>query len=1040
MSSPSHDDSSHGFDKNSSEGSGSDVGPDLSPHAIILESITDAFVAVDSDWRLTYVNERAEHMLRRSRDELLGEGLWEQFPEAVELEFYDTYHRVMETGEPAELEAYFPPLETWFEVKVHPMDTGGLSIYFDDVTTRKKQEEALQDSHMLLEESQRIARLGHWDWDVTTGAIEWSDETFRILGYEPGAIEPSVDTYFDAVPEPERTRLQTLTREALDTGHIEPANRRTEHRIVRPDGTERVVELEARVADTSAEGQPTRLLGTVLDVTRRRKREEQLRLMSRAVEDVAESVIITGPGIDAPGPRIEYVNPAFEAMTGYAAEEVIGKTPRILQGPDTDRETLDRIRTRLEAGESLTGATATNYRKDGTPFEIEWNITPVRGEDGAIEHWVSVQRDVTARRRREKALRESRMKLEESQRIARLGHWDWDVTTGAIEWSDETFRIFGYEPGAIAPSVDTYFNAIPEPDRKRIAALNQRALTEGHMQTDTHRIVRPDGAERVVELQGHIMDTSAEGRPTRILGTVLDITERKRREQTLAEREALLRSINDHIAEGIYRSTPDEQLVYVNEAFATLFGYDDRDPLLALGDLATLYVRPERQGELVRKVREQGRFQGEEVEFRRADGSTFWGLLSARTVYDEDGSVQYRDGAVMDITERKRAERELIKAKERAEEMSRLKSALLANMSHEIRTPLTSIIGFADVLAEHVEGEAEELLKMIRLSGERLERTLTSVLELAQLESQAVTVQSDEIDLAREVREALSLFRGEAGAKGLRLEADVPEGPVPAALDQGAVQRILTNLISNAVKFTDEGFVRVRLHHGAAQVVIQVEDSGIGIEPDQMERIFEEFVQESEGYTRKYEGVGLGLHIAQRLVRLLGGQIGIQSAKGEGSQFTVTLPYAVRDSSSVDASPTGRAPPSDDLPEGAVQLLFVDDNALSRELFPLLLKKIDPRYVVNVVGTAKEALDRAAAARYDGFIVDINLGGSMDGVDLMRELRRDPAYADTPMMACTAYALPGDDERFLAAGFNAYLSKPYRVGDLLAALRHMFAS
>lgn len=198
----------------------------------ILESITNAFYVVDDNWRFTYVNQQAEILLERSRAELVGENVWEQFPEATELPVYEEYHRAVATGEPTKFEIYFPPLDRWFEVHAHPFE-GGLSVYFDDISDRKA-------------------------------------------------------------------------------------------------------------------------------------RNEQLRLMSRAVENAAEAVLITGPGVDEPGPRIEYVNPAFERITGYAAEEVIGRTPRLLQGPETDRATLDAVRDALEAGKLLTKTTTVNYRKDGT--------------------------------------------------------------------------------------------------------------------------------------------------------------------------------------------------------------------------------------------------------------------------------------------------------------------------------------------------------------------------------------------------------------------------------------------------------------------------------------------------------------------------------------------------------------------------------------------------------------------------------------------------------------------------------------------------
>jgi len=260
----------------------------------ILESITDAFFAVDDRWRITYLNQQAEAIRDRPRAMLLGNNLWEEFPNPKELAFYDQYHRVMETGEAAHFEAYFPPLETWFEVKAYPIETGGLSVYYNDVTARRKREKALEKNRLLLETSQRIAHLGHWDWDVDAGTMDWSDETYRIFGYEPGAIQPTVQTYIDAIPDPERSHVQTLMQQPLDAGRMEPDARCQVHRGVRPDGTERVVELEAQVVETSADGQPTRLLGTVLDITRQQQYEDALReeenLLARIFDTSAAAI------------------------------------------------------------------------------------------------------------------------------------------------------------------------------------------------------------------------------------------------------------------------------------------------------------------------------------------------------------------------------------------------------------------------------------------------------------------------------------------------------------------------------------------------------------------------------------------------------------------------------------------------------------------------------------------------------------------------------------------------------------------------------
>ena len=853
----------------------------------VLESITDAFVAVDRDWCFTYVNERAAELLQRSRAALLGENVWGEFPEAVELAFYNHYHRAVETGEPAEFEAYFPPLETWFHVKAYPFEDG-LSIYFDDITAQ-------------------------------------------------------------------------------------------------------------------------------------RKREKKLRLLSRAVDDAAESVVITGPEIDEPGPRIEYVNPAFEAMTGYTADEVIGKTPRILQGPRTDRAVLDVIRSHLKAGEPLTETTAINYRKDGTPFWAEWNLSPVRGPDGTIEHWVAVQRDVTEQRELRAALRErearfrllfesnplpmwvydrdslrflavneaaidhygyskeeflamtiidirpdeeverlrknlaaerpdlersgswkhrlkngcvidvdiashilefndheavlvvarditeqraaqekirrQRNLLEQTQRLA--GSWDINLESEALTWSDEVYRIHELEPGTEVELEDGINFYAPEA-RPVIREAVTRAIEEREPWDLELPFVTAKGNRRWVRVVGAPVIEGDE--VVKVTGAFQDVTRRHEMEAELRRSEALFRNFSEQAVDVVALFDAEGTFKYLSPSIEHVTGYR-RDELIGTDGFAP--VHPDDLPALRRAFSEVIEHLGKTAEvegrYRHKDGS--WRHLSIRGRQLPTPSPEIEVLAnVRDVTERKEREKELVRAKETAEEMSRLKSAFLANMSHEIRTPLTAIIGFADLLRETIEGPAAELLEMIRTSGHRLEETLTSVLDLAQLESGVMHLEVQTVDLASEIRAVANSFQHKAHDKGLALRVDVPASSIMIDTAPAALRRILSNLLSNAVKFTKEGYVRVALRlkkspevnsdgkPESEQVAITVEDTGIGIGPSNMDRVFAEFAQESEGYSRAYEGVGLGLAITRRLTQLLGGSIVIESVKNQGTTFTVTLP------------------------------------------------------------------------------------------------------------------------------------------------------
>ena len=245
---------------------------------------------------------------------------------------------------------------------------------------------------------------------------------------------------------------------------------------------------------------------------------------------------------------------------------------------------------------------------------------------------------------------------------------------------------------------------------------------------------------------------------------------------------------------------------------------------------------------------------------------------------------------VRDVTQRKHFEQTLIRARDTAEEMPRMKDAFLANMSHEIRTPLTSIIGFSDVLMDETSGDLSEMARLIKVGGERLMMTLESVLDLANLESGSVVLKPRQVDLVEQVRSLLPLLAPEAESKGLYLEIEKLQEELITKIDPVAFARVFNNVLANALKFTLEGGITIRLWAAEESAVVSVVDTGIGIDSDFRPKLFDEFAQESHGLARSYEGAGLGLAIARRLVDLMQGRIDVRSRKGEGTTFTLIFP------------------------------------------------------------------------------------------------------------------------------------------------------
>ena len=377
-------------------------------------------------------------------------------------------------------------------------------------------------------------------------------------------------------------------------------------------------------------------------------------------------------------------------------------------------------------------------------------------------------------------------------------------------------------------------------------------------------------------------------------------------ETAALESAVQLQAVLNTVGEGIV--TIDEQglMVLVNREVEQIWGVS-KDELLGqpFTRLLPLPVRTTHKEAVARGL---APFLGRRVEFesRRRDGAPF--PVEIHVQETPIGERRLFTAAVREITARKRFEAELIAAKEEAEEMARTKAAFLTNMSHEIRTPLTAILGYTAVLAEEVPQPQLDFVEVIRQNGQRLLHTLNAVLDLARFEAGQLQPHCEPLDVAAEVREAVRLFEPLARQKGLTLRLDAPEAPVQAVTDLSFLHRILSNLVGNAIKFTERGGITVTLTAEARTLRLAVEDTGIGIEPGFFPQLFDEFRQESSGLTRSHEGSGLGLAITKRLVETLGGEIGVESWKGRGSRFSVMLPRQATAALAARPSPANRAP------------------------------------------------------------------------------------------------------------------------------------
>jgi signal transduction histidine kinase/CheY-like chemotaxis protein len=369
----------------------------------------------------------------------------------------------------------------------------------------------------------------------------------------------------------------------------------------------------------------------------------------------------------------------------------------------------------------------------------------------------------------------------------------------------------------------------------------------------------------------------------------------------------------------------------------------------------------------------------------------------------------------------------LREANERLHQADKLKDDFLANTSHELRTPLTAILGFADVLQEELEGELHSFATMIKRGGERLLDTVNALLDMARLQADVIDVEPSDLDVIEEAKEIVRALEPLAEEKGLFLRVLPETSALPARMDQASLERILVNLVGNAIKFTQEGGVTVLIDASDDEVFLTVRDTGIGIHDEFLPDLFEEFNQQSTGYGRSHEGNGLGLAITRRIVHMLGGDIDVESRVGGGTTFQVTIPrYDRREveeaGASRDALPM--------LPE-RTRLLVVEDAARPQ---PRLRSLLESTCRVDVVVGGDEAIAAAHSMAYDGFLIDGHLGALASGQPVLDALRLAPGHDTTPAVAVTGFTMPGDRERYLAAGFTGYIDKPFTQRRLLLLL------
>jgi PAS domain S-box-containing protein len=898
-----------------------------------------------------------------------------------------------------------------------------------DITDRRLAQERLQASEARLANAQRIAHLGNWDYDLVSGKIVWSEEVYGIFGVERGSVSPDIQSYYQWTHPDDRNLVhQAEERTALEgKGEIV-------HRIVRQDGGIRHVRLIGEVAKDN-QGRPLYMTGTVQDITALKLAEEALRQSEALLRQFYELSPL-GIAQNSMDGRFLQVNQALLAMTGYREKELHALSYWELTPQEYEADELGQLESLKQTGRY--GPYEKEYiHKDGHRFPVL--LTGIRLIDGQGREVIwSIVQDISERRRGEQALQQ----LAERNRVLMESAHDGillaDLAGHIIDANRHAEVITGHGRDQLLKMHASQLH--PASAQAQVAAAFRNIVSHGHV-LEHIDVERPDGTLLPVDISATLIDKDGE---RYILGMFRDMSEQRQAERQIRDIGERFRGLVETTVDWIWEVDDQGRYTYCSPRVRDLLGYAPEE---VVGKTPFDLMSPqeaERVGqEFAAIMAAQRAFQGLINRNQHKDGHAVVLETSGVPIFDEAGKLIGYRGIDRDVTERFEREEALRIAKEEAERANQAKSLFLSSMSHELRTPMNAILGFAQLLQMHQELTADqgENVEEILRAGRHLLALINEVLDLAKIEAGHLDLALEPVSCCELAKECLNLVRPLAERHGIHIRQDYQVVcPIWFLADRTRLKQVIVNLLSNAIKYNrPEGSVTLRALPGVAGYLrIEVEDSGLGIRPEQRAGLFQPF-HRLHDVDSGIEGTGIGLTISKRLIEAMDGRIGLESIFGVGSTFWLELP--VPESSSLPAEDAGKVGIDCEDRAGAasVTLLYVEDNPANLRL----LQRIAQTQSGWKLYTAHEPrlgldLARAHAGELDAILLDINLPG-MDGYTVLERLQAETVTAAIPVVAISANAMHADIRRGEAAGFAAYLTKPLDLGQFHATLNGLLA-
>ena len=985
-------------------------------------------VYLDAEWlnMLGYKSEEVE-VTKDFWEGLIHDDDKEMVTNALRVHFdnithaYKTEHRlltksgsyiwILDSGRVIERDAYKNPLRI-----------GGISI---DITERIQAQQKIRESKEKYKSIFDHLNDAFCRFDFSGQILEVNKNLCDMLSIRPkDIIESNVKLFFN------NKTIKFLHRRLARIIENRSVNFETE--IVTPRHKILPINISAMLITSAGNGE---IQAIIRDIAERKEYEKALfdeKQKFKALIEHSPNVICRfGRNL-----KCSYASPNMLKIMGVNAENCIGKRFTEMNFPDSLATHLEeKMRWVVRRNKEL----SVNFSFDG-PIGLkhfEAILVPEAGSSGSVESILLTNSDITDKVNQQHELSISKKQLEEAEKNVHFGIYETDLNNGITQWSRETYSIFERDPMLQAPLFEEYKLYIHPDDITYVLEQFQESKDKEINLNINFRIHTPSGKTKYVNCTGRIEKNPENPLEIKMLGTLMDITEKKQIENRLLSERDMLQVIMDNVPDPIYIKDNQSRFIRANKSTARFFGLND--PEFVIGKTVYDFLPKEFADEF--NEMEQTIFNSEipllnhEKENLTAFGTT-WYSTTLIGVKDINGEVTQLVGISRDITQYKLSEDQLRRSKEKAEQADKLKSAFLANMSHEIRTPINGILGFANLMEmrEFPRDKEVQYLRIINNSGKLLLSLINDIIDIAKIEAGQINIENSRIDLQGLFNDMFDFYQGEKNRRDkqhIQINANIPsaENTLTIVTDPFRLKQIINNLLNNSLKFIDKGSIEFGYTFETNYVLFFVKDTGIGMTEEDSGIIFDRFKQAGSS-SKKKEGTGLGLAISKGLVELLGGKMWMKTQFGFGSEFYFTIPIEQPTLNVQLESPNLQLSRLKDFNWTGKTLLLVEDE----EVNYLYINELLINTGINLlrVVTGEEAINICQSTLIiDLILMDMRLPGinGFDATRLIKRIRRE-----VPIVAQTAYAMENEKKHCIEAGCDHYMTKPFDQDTLFDVL------